>query len=537
MYRVSLNIKVAACIVGGLLFCVAGCSHPRPVSEEPASQIQQTETAPTETVKFEGDTSSEGATSSGGAVVSAPTATPTLAPLTSAPPLPPTPTVEAMPIPVPESGPFSYHTVAEGQTLGYIALLYHTEIENLVKMNNLDEPAALIQIGQVLRVPIQTDIVAPDNVLLPDSEVVYGPSYVNFNLVDFIKAQGGYLSTYHEVIEGEELSGAEIIERASRQFSVGPRLLLALLEHYGGWVANPTPTQEQLSMPLGPRNPRRDSLHLSISFTANRINAGYYGYKRDGFWVFHLADYNQAITAEGINAGTVGVQNILAIHSDFDTWQQELNPDGLMATYRALFGDPFAYEIKPLVPINLTQPPLGLPWAKGQGFYYTSGPHAGFVDGSAWAAIDFGPPDVLGNCFYSSQASTAAASGVVVVARPGEVQIDLDGDGNIQTGWVLLYLHVALDIDTPVQVGQQVSQGDIIGYASCEGGLSNSSHLHFARRYNGEWIEAGGPVPMNLSGWIVQPNLTPYEGTMVNGDQIRTACECWDDEQNLIINN
>jgi len=116
------------------------------------------------------------------------------------------------------------------------------------------------------------------------------------------------------------------------------------------------------------------------------------------------------------------------------------------------------------------------------------------------------------------------------------VQIDLDGDGNIQTGWVLLYLHVALDINRPVQVGQRVNEGDVIGYASCEGGLSNSSHLHLARRYNGEWMEAGGPVPMNLSGWVVQPNLTPYEGTIAKDGQVKTACQCWDVEKNLIVN-
>jgi len=95
---------------------------------------------------------------------------------------------------------------------------------------------------------------------------------------------------------------------------------------------------------------------------------------------------------------------------------------------------------------------------------------------------------------------------------------------------------MTLDSENPVKVGQQVAEGDIIGYASCEGGLANSSHLHLARRYNGEWIEAGGPVPLNLSGWVVQPNLTPYEGTIVKNGEVRSSCECWDAEKNLIIN-
>ena len=528
MSHISFKVQLAACIVGGLLFSTMGCSRPQSLEETSLkeaniSQIQTSVTATPDSPNESG-------------VASVPTVAPILSPqpppATSLPTLTPIP---EMPIPVPNSGPYAYHTIAEGQTLGYIALLYQTEIEDLVNMNSLDGPSALLQIGQTLRVPVQTQTTAPAEPLIPDSEVIYSPGYADFDVAGFVNRQGGYLSTYSEIVDGETLSGAELIERASLKFSVGPRVLLALLEYYGGWVTNPTPTEEQLRLPLGPRNPY-GGLHLPLGFTANRINAGYYGYKRDGFWIFDLPDRSQAISAQGVNAGTVGTQNILAVHSDFDTWMQAIGPNGFIATYRALFGDPFSYRVQPLVPVNLTQPPLSLPWQPGEGFYLTSGPHGGFADGSAWAAIDFGPPDVLGNCFYSGAPNTAAASGVIVATYPGEVYLDLDGDGNIQTGWVLLYLHVVQDVEAPLQAGQRVNQGDIIGYASCEGGLANSSHLHLARRYNGEWMAAGGPVPMNLSGWVVQPNLVPYEGSIAKGSELRTACECWEPEQNLIMN-
>ena len=295
-----------------------------------------------------------------------------------------------------------------------------------------------------------------------------------------------------------------------------------------------TLAEDQIRLPLGPRNPR-GGLYRALAWTANRVNAGYYGYKRDGFWIFQLADRSGAITSPGLNAGTVGVQNILALHSDQALWQQELSPGGLLATYETLFGKPAQYAVEPLIPINLTQPPLVLPWRQGQGFYFTGGPHPAFVEGSAWAAVDFGPPDVLGNCFYSNEPNTAVADGVVVIAKQGEVQLDLDGDGYVQTGWVFLYLHVALDADTPLQPEQAVNEGDIIGYASCEGGLSNSSHLHLARRYNGEWMDAAGPVPLALSGWVVQPNLIPYAGSITNGNEVREPCECWEADLNLII--
>jgi LasA protease len=530
----SLSFKVVACLAGGLLFFISGCSSsiahvdseapPTPVGAN-SNLVANSETEHAIPVM---------ATTT----ITAPDSEPPLAVLliTPSPSATPETFLKPMPIPIPDSPPYAYHTILEGQTLSYIALLYNTTVEELVAMNNLEGPAALIQAGQVLRIPLQIKNTAPARPLLPDSEVVYGPGYVDFNIAEFVNSQGGYLATYYENVDNQELTGAEVVERVAEQFSVGPRLLLALLEHYGGWVANRQPSAEQLHLPLGPRNPKGGSLYQALTFTANRINAGYYGYKRDGFWVFQLADRNRAITPQGVNAGTVGLQNILAIHSDWETWQHELSQAGFIADYRVLFGDPFAYAVEPLVPNTLTQPPLSLPWAEGEGFYFTGASHPAYADGSAWAAIDFGPPDVLGNCFYSNVPNLAAADGVVVVARQGEVQLDLDGDGNIQTGWVLLYLHVALDVNTPLQPGQPVRQGDIIGYASCEGGLSNSSHLHFARRYNGEWMDAGGPVPMTLSGWQVQPSTTPYEGFITNGVDVREACECWDADKNLIIN-
>jgi len=47
--------------------------------------------------------------------------------------------------------------------------------------------------------------------------------------------------------------------------------------------------------------------------------------------------------------------------------------------------------------------------------------------------------------------------------------------------------------------------------------------LHFARKYNGEWITADGPVPFVLSGWTAVAGDKPYQGTLVKGDQIITA--------------
>lgn len=41
---------------------------------------------------------------------------------------------------------------------------------------------------------------------------------------------------------------------------------------------------------------------------------------------------------------------------------------------------------------------------------------------------------------------------------------------------------------------------------------------------------------MNLEGWVVQPNLVPYEGTIAKGNQTREAYEGWEPDINLIAN-
>jgi hypothetical protein len=101
------------------------------------------------------------------------------------------------------------------------------------------------------------------------------------------------------------------------------------------------------------------------------------------------------------------------------------------------------------------------------------------------------------------------------------VVLDLDGDGREQTGWVLLYLHVAAK--DRVQPGTVLNTNDRVGHPSCEGGFSTGTHVHLARKYNGEWIGADGPLPFVLSGWQVVYGARPYAGTLVKGDQTVTA--------------
>jgi murein DD-endopeptidase MepM/ murein hydrolase activator NlpD len=112
----------------------------------------------------------------------------------------------------------------------------------------------------------------------------------------------------------------------------------------------------------------------------------------------------------------------------------------------------------------------------------------------------------------------------VVRTGPGLVVLDLDGDGHEQTGWVLVYLHVSSK--DRVIVGEWVAAGDVLGHPSCEGGFATGTHLHIARKFNGEWVPADGPIPFNLGGWIAHAGSESYKGTLTRAGETLTACTC-----------
>jgi len=447
-----------------------------------------------------------------------------------------TPTPNPTPAGRPNGTGVESYVVQPGETLSLIAAVFGCTVEEVTAANGLSD-ADSIRAGQTLVIPITATKTGPALKLIPDSELVYGPAYIHFDLEGFVAGRGGYLAGYAEEVEGRLLTGAEIVQLVSQRFSVGPRVLLTLLELRSGWVTDPQPAAGTLIYPLGHVQDYHEGLFQQLSWAAVRLNEGYYGWKRGDRATVRLANGARAAIAPGLNPGTAGVQNCLAeLSSIWDEWLALTGPDGFLATYEHLFGNPFAYTVDPLVPSDLVQPEMRLPWESGHIWYFTGGPHGGWGNGSGRAALDFVPGDKLLGCAPSPEWVTAAAPGLVLRSENGEVLMDLDGDGFEQSGWVLLYLHIYAE--GRVEPGIHLQRGQRIGHPSCEGGFSEATHLHFARRYNGEWIPAGsGPVPMVLSGWTAHEDVMPYDGTLTRGGEVRTAYECWDDDLNGLVSD
>jgi len=159
------------------------------------------------------------------------------------------------------------YVVQAGDTLGDIAQRYGISLQDLMTANNITDPNAL-SIGMVLSVPAPN----PGDTglslkIIPDSELVYGPASIYFDINEFIQGQNGYLANYTQDVNGTILTGTEIIQIIAENYSINPRLLLALLEYQSGWVTNPAPINT--SFPMGLADENRYGLYRQLAWTAD----------------------------------------------------------------------------------------------------------------------------------------------------------------------------------------------------------------------------------------------------------------------------
>lgn len=414
------------------------------------------------------------------------------------------------------------YTVKSGDTLAKIALAHQVSVAQILAVNTISNPN-LISMGDVFTIPpASVNELATDFKIIPDSELVYGPNAANFDTKAVVQAAGGFLSRYTLLMDEGEFSGSEIVIRVANEYSINPRLLLALLEYTNGWLTNSTPDANSIDYPMGFPDPYRKGLYNQLAWTANNLNRGFYLWLENNLAVWTLADGSVMRINPNINAGTAGVQYFMSLLYGKQQWNAAVGENGFLSVFEELFGYPFNYAYEPLLPSELQQPTLSLPFLEGDPWSFTSGPHGGWNDGSAWAALDFAPPGEPMGCVPSIVPVTASGNGEIVRSGIGAVVQDLDGDGIEQTGWSILYAHIATE--GRAEVGEYLRIDDPIGFPSCEGGFSTGTHLHIARRYNGVWIAADGENPFIMDGWIASSAGIEYDGYLSKNGQ---TIEAW----------
>jgi len=430
------------------------------------------------------------------------------------------------------------HIVQSGENLSQIAAQYDVSLASILAVNNLENPDFL-EVDQIINLPQIPVTYTLAWRTMPDSRLVRSVSAQSFDTAAFIRSQPGIIPSLNGPVVTRQANGAaltdilpasQIVERVSLEYSIDPRILLAFLEYRAGLLSQSDVDEVRQLYPLiRPEQSygiNRSGLYNQLAWLADQLNFGYYDWKYRGKTTLEFSDGSRLHYHPDLNAASVALQYVFSRLRSLADWQLDVSEDGFYATYQAYFGNPFDDEFT-TVPPSLSQPQLSLPFQSGEIWRFTGGFHGGWGPGSAWAALDFAPPDKpadhYGPCYTARFPTTSVAPGKIVRISNGAIVLDLDQDGNEGTGWTILYLHIVKDAS--LQSGQTVAAGDILGYASCSGGYSTATHLHIARRYNGEWIpadcahcpSASAMPPFVMSSWqaVGLPNQE-YQGFMMN---------------------
>ena len=235
----------------------------------------------------------------------------------------------------------SEYDVQPGDTLGAIARSFGVSVGSLLDANGLAE-GDVLALGATLTIPPpELGNQGPSFKVIPDSELVYRARGCQFDVGLFVASQGGYLAGYTEEIDTRVLSGSEILSLVSTNYSVNPRLLLAILEHQSRWVTEAAPTRTNPDFALGFVHPNRVGLYRQLAWAANELNRGFYLWRAGGVGTWVLNDGTVVPIDPTINAGTAGIQNFFSILDDRVTWEQDTTTFGLFQTYFFMFGSPF----------------------------------------------------------------------------------------------------------------------------------------------------------------------------------------------------
>ena len=453
------------------------------------------------------------------------------------PPTPPineimgTPTPDPIREPPPARTDAEYYQVQYGDSLNSIALRFNVSPIQLIESNEMFNPD-ILSVGEWLLVPAPVpQAPGPSLKIIPNSELVYGPASIFASTQALAEQGNGYLWIYAEEVDGELKSGAEIVELVSQRYSVNPLLILAVLEYQGGWLTKREIQANSQIYPVGFVADGWDGLYSQLAWAADQLNLGYYRWRAGWAGPYIMSDGSIVMPGPGINAGTAGIQQLFSQLYPVDDWRRVVDQGGFEAKLRELFGDPFERQVEPLLPGGLTQPELQLPFEQQDVWSFTGGPHSSWGQGAAWGALDFAPPGFAFGCVPSEAWALAVGEGVIIRAGEGEVILDLDGDGFEQTGWSILYMHV--ENRDRVGAGDYVRSGDRIGHPSCEGGVTTGTHIHIARKYNGEWIPADGDMPFVMDNWVSEGLGAQYDGLLIRGNEVREACACRNEENQV----
>ena len=432
-----------------------------------------------------------------------------------------------------EPGELVDYVAQTGDTLLSLAARFNTTVEEIRMANPIiPDDATTMPPGMPMQIPIYyRPWWGTPFQIIPDTVFVNGPDAAAFESSGFIAQSEGWIGSYTGCAFNGTRTAGEIVDYVGIDYSISPKVYLALLEYLGGAFSQPALNPVVERNILGLDTNYWTGVYLQLYYASNLLNDSYYRWRNGELLEFELTDGSLVRPDPWQNAASVALQHFFSQTMSVADYHRAIGPDGFSKTYENLFGDP--WDTEPHIPGSLRQPEMRLPFATDKVWAFTGGPHTGWGNLAPWAALDFAPPSNAPGCFPSTVYTTAVADGLVIRDGAGLLMLDLDGDGDERTGWVVLYLHIAGYGRVPV--GTYVDAGDPLGFPSCEGGRSTGTHIHIARKYNGEWMEADGPIPFVMSGWRPVRGEKPYQGWLVKDDVMVLASETPDGKSMIPI--
>ena len=310
------------------------------------------------------------------------------------------------------------YTAQTGDTLPALAARFNTSIEEIMTANPvIPENATTMPPGLPMQIPIYyRNLWGTPYQIIPDSQFINGPAGVGFDTTEFAAMHNGWINRYQEYALGENRSGPELVDLVAQNYSISPRLLLAVSEYLSGALTNPALPETSQDYPFGYRDSLNPGYYGQLIWAANLLNDGYYKWRAGELLEFELANGTLERPDPWQNAATVALQNLFRQIMSADQYNQAVSPTGFGATWTKFFGNPWTDD-QPHIPGSLVQPGFILPFPAGEIWAYTGGPHTAWGSGAPFSAIDFAPRSDISGCYQSNAWATAMADGLVTRLR------------------------------------------------------------------------------------------------------------------------
>ena len=227
-----------------------------------------------------------------------------------------------------------------GDTLPALAARFNTTIQEIMDANpDIPADATSMPPGMPMKIPIYyLPFWGTTFQILPDSQYVNGPAAIGFDTGAFVASHPGWLKDYRAYAADANRTGVEIVDIVAINYSVSPRVLLAVLEYQTGALSQPVPPSG--SYPLGEEDYTHAGLYMQLIWAANVLNNGYYGWRTGSLTNLEHLDGNIERPDPWQTAATVAFQYYYIQHYSLEDYTRVIGPGGLAHTYQALFGDP-----------------------------------------------------------------------------------------------------------------------------------------------------------------------------------------------------